>query len=843
MCPLKVSDLLSQSIRAISRQKRRNAVSAFGIAWGVASVLILAGWGVGLEQMLKTGMNSLGDNIIFVFEGHTSKGIGGYRAGRPINLYPEDVEAIKAYSSKLKWVVAEDQYELPVSRGAKTEDHTIRAVVPEARVLRNLAPEQGRFFTPDDISQRRRVCYLGKKIREKYFEKAEDPLGQELRIGGIRFTVVGLLPEKQQIANVGDRDDNIVFIPFSTGRSLFAGRRPVFCIEGRAFDINQSEEAATEIRKALAAKYHFAPDDEDAAFILPMTRYTKILDLVAAILHIFVGGVGMVTLAIGGIGVMNMMLVSVNERVGEIGVRRAVGGERKWIISQVLAETFFVTIIAGAVGVVVGVALVLLLRIPNLPVLKDAPRPILSWGISLLAITVMVATALISGIIPARRAARVPPVQAIKGDFALSGARTGRRHSTRVFPGLFGEIVSQAADDIANNRLRAVLTGFGVFWGVTAVALLLGLGEGIKVNTLQQIEQIGGRRTAIYPRRVENPISGMRRAEYMRFTNADEADIRANAWYIEYFTPEIDMGFPVVEHGGESRAVNTLGVVPDVKIVRNFEVAQGRFINQRDLDERRKVAFIGVGTREKLFPTSDPVGSSIRIRGKSFLVVGVAVKKGEQTSIENSIDDDKILIPYTTAEMLSGQRRPQYFQLHPTRAIPYKDVEKRLRNLILKNHGTDKEDAVGIYSALEAVEGLDKTKFWLGVFLGGVGLVTLLVGGIGVANVMFASVAQRTREIGIRRAIGARRSHIFLQFVSEAIMICFVGGAAGVLAALGIAKVMSVLPLPSYFPDPRINGLLLLVIFGFIAGAGIISGAFPARKAAHSDVIESLHYE
>ncbi|HVP57372.1 MAG TPA: ABC transporter permease [bacterium] len=839
---MRIVDLLSQSATAISRQKRRNAVSAFGIAWGVASVLILAGWGVGVEHMLKAGMNSLGDNIIFVFEGHTSKGIGGYRAGRIINLYPEDVDAIKAYSSKLKWVVAEDQYSLAVSRGAKTQEQTIRAVVPDAMALRNLAPEQGRFITPDDISERRRVCYLGKKIREQFFEKTEDPLGQELRLGGIRFTVVGLLPEKRQMANIGDRDDNIVFIPLSTGRSLFAGgHRPVFCIEGRAFDINQSEEAATEIRKALAAKYHFAPDDEEAAFILPMTRFTKMLDRMAAALRIFVAGVGMVTLAIGGIGVMNMMLVSVNERIGEIGVRRAVGGERRWIIWQVLTETFFVTMVAGLIGLAIG--LLVLFGFSKLPLPDTVPLPILSWKITLLTVGVMVGTAVLSGITPARRAASIPPVQAIKGDFTASGGRTGRRHSARIFPGLFGEIVSQAVEDIRASRLRAVLTGFGVFWGVAAVALLLGWGEGTKVGMLKNLEQIGGRRTAIYPRRVESPISGMRRAQYLRFANADIDDIKTNAWYIEHFTPEIDIGFPVAEHGSESRAVNTLGVVPDVKIVRNFEVAQGRFINQRDLDERRKIAFIGAAVKEKLFPTSDAVASSIRIKGVPFLVVGVAVKKGDQTSIENSLDDDKILIPYTTAELLSGQRQPQYFQLHPTRAIPYKEVEKRLRDLILKNHNTDKEDAVAIYSALEAVEDLSKMQRGLGVFLGGVGLVTLLIGGIGVANVMFVSVAQRTREIGIRRAIGAKKSHIFLQFVSEAIMICFAGGLAGILVAIGISKVMSVLPLPKFFAAPQINGLLLLAIFGFIAGAGVISGAFPARKASNCDVIESLHYE
>ncbi len=838
---MRISDLLLQSLKAISRQKRRNAFSAFGIAWGVASVLILAGWGVGLEKTMKDGMNALGDNIIFVFEGHTSKGVGGYRAGRMIPLYPEDVDAIKAYSSKLKLVIPEDNYELPVSRGAKTADHTIRAVVPDAKTLRNLWAEQGRFFTPDDITERRRVCFLGKKIREEFFEKSEDPLGKEMRIGGIRFTVVGLLPEKKQMANVGTRDENVVFIPFSTGRSLFAGRRPLFCIEGRAFDVNQSEEAAAEIRKALAAKYHFAPDDEEAAFILPMTKFTKMIDRMAAAVRIFVAAVGAITLAIGGIGVMNMMLVSVNERIGEIGIRRAVGGQRKWIILQVLTETFFITLVAGAIGLALGLGI--LFGISKLPVPDYVPLPILSWKVTLLAVVVMVATGLLSGITPARRAASVPPVQAIKGDLGMPRASGRRSRSALVFPGLFGEMVSQAADDMRANRLRAILTAFGVFWGVAAVALLLGWGEGTKQNMLANIAQIGGRRTAVYPRRIENPVSGMRRAEYFRFTEQDVADIKTNAWYIEYFTPEIEVGFPVVERGGESRAINTLGVVPDVKIVRNFEVAQGRFINQRDLDERRKVAFLGAATKEKLFGALEALGKPIRIKGKIFRVVGIAVKKGEQTSIENSLDDDKILIPYTTAQVLQGARRPEYLQLHPTTAIPYKEVETRLRKMLLTNHGIEKEDALGIYSALEAVEEMGKMVRGLGVFLGGVGLLTLLIGGIGVANVMFVSVAQRTREIGIRRAIGAKRSHIFLQFVSEAIMICFAGGIAGVLAAIGISKIMGALPLPQFFAAPSINGSLLLLIFGFIVGAGIISGIFPAKKAADSNVIESLHYE
>ena len=326
-------------------------------------------------------------------------------------------------------------------------------------------------------------------------------------------------------------------------------------------------------------------------------------------------------------------------------------------------------------------------------------------------------------------------------------------------------------------------------------------------------------------------------------TEEDIEDIRTNAWYIEYFTPEIWPGFPVVEHGSESRAVHTLGVTPDAQIVRNFSVSAGRFINQRDLRERRKMAVLGASVKEKLFGPYPAIGKSIRINGKAFTVVGIMTAKGEQNSWHTSMDDDKILIPYTTAKILTGRRYPRYLQLHPTTDIPYDEVEQKLTSLILKNHDTEFEDAIGIYSALEAQREIGKVMIGLTAFLGGVGVLTLLIGGVGVSNIMFVSVSQRTREIGIRRASGARRIHIFLQFLSEALIICLAGGAIGALLAIGLSKLLTVLPLPDLFAAPKIDGLLLAIIFGFIAGAGIISGVFPARKASNSNVIESLRYE
>ena len=237
------------------------------------------------------------------------------------------------------------------------------------------------------------------------------------------------------------------------------------------------------------------------------------------------------------------------------------------------------------------------------------------------------------------------------------------------------------------------------------------------------------------------------------------------------------------------------------------------------------------------------MGENIRIKGYVFKVVGVAVEKGEQNSIHTSMDDDKILVPYSTADILMDQEWPDFLMLHPTLTMPYDEIEDRLVKIILDNHNIESEEAVGIFSALEIREGFSKAMDALSIFLGAVGVVTLLIGSIGVANVMFVSVSQRTREVGIRRAIGARRIHIFIQFLAEAAMICLAGGLLGVLFAFLLSSVLGVLPLPAFFAAPKINPFLALIIFGCIVGAGILAGFAPARKAARSNVIESLHYE
>ncbi len=837
---MSIADLLHQTLRNLSSHKRRNFFSAFGVTWGVAAVLLLAGWGVSVQHYMREGMEAFGKDIIVVFPGHTSKGIGGYRAGRPIPLFLEDVEAIRAYSSSTKLVIPVDQYYPTVSRGNISEAHTVRGVVPDARIMRNLTPERGRFFTSDDMENRRRVCVIGPKIRDEYFKTYEDPLGKTLKIKGVSFTIIGILPEKQQMVNIGPRDEQLIFIPFSTGRRLF-GRRYLFCIMAKSFQPEQDEQTVVEIRKALAIKHNFAPDDEEAVWIIPLTRYTKQTESFAKAVGVFVAGVGILTLAIGSIAITNMMLVSVSERVQEIGIRRAAGATRGNLLWQFLTETLILTSIAGAVGFMLGFALLWL--IGRLPIPDYIPTPVVSLKVAIVAAITMVIAGIVAGITPARRAATIPPVDAIKGNVRAWIPKIKTSRMRLILPGIVGEILSQATQDIRTARMRAALTGFGVFWGIAAVALLVGWGTAMRDQMQSQIDKLGGRRTVLYPRRIKSKIACAKRNSLLRFTERDIEDLRCNAWFIEYLSPEISPGFPVIEYGSVARAFHTLGVDPDARIIRNFSMAKGRFINERDIAEKRKICVLGASAKQKIFASTDALGKTVRIDGIPFLVVGVMAAKGEQTSIETSLDDEKVLIPYTTASIITGRRYPDRLVLHPTTSVPYEEIEERVKKMILENHDLEDEDAIGMYSALEAKEEISKIMLGLTAFLGAVGLITLLVGAVGVANIMFVSVAQRTREIGIRRAVGAKRTHILTQFLFEAVLICVAAGILGALFATGVASLLGVAKLPLFFAAPRIEGSVILVIAAAIIGAGIVSGLFPARKAALVNVTESLRYE
>ena len=342
----------------------------------------------------------------------------------------------------------------------------------------------------------------------------------------------------------------------------------------------------------------------------------------------------------------------------------------------------------------------------------------------------------------------------------------------------------------------------------------------------------------------------------MRLSEEDVEALKAFPIEVEEAIPEYDCDFPVVKYGSESRAVHTLGVVPGTSKMRNFKVAKGRFINQGDVEQSVRVCFLGANIPERLFGnrTRDVTGEYVSINGIRYLVVGIAQPKGFQVSINNSLDDDKILIPVSTAlKDFSGDKYLSRILVSPVEKERYRKTEQEIRQTLSRLHRFDpeNEDALYVFSMLEGMEFMGYIVLALQVFLGGVGVITLLIGAVGVMNIMFFVVTQRTREIGIRRAVGALKRHIFQQLFTEALAITFLGGLigfgigwglnAGLTALVEILRSQNVQLMMLFSPQNSLAASLITVLF--MVAAGFLAGVTPALRAMRLDIVDSLRYE
>ncbi len=320
--------------------------------------------------------------------------------------------------------------------------------------------------------------------------------------------------------------------------------------------------------------------------------------------------------------------------------------------------------------------------------------------------------------------------------------------------------------------------------------------------------------------------------------------------------PGIDRGSVSYGRGGtvlRSPHVTTTtmmeGVHPDFAEMRSmFPAAGGRFLSRRDLDERRRVVFLGDSIAARLYPGQDPVGQSVRIDGLPFTIVGVMASK-VQTSMSNGPDADRAVIPATTLRTIYGPTRVSHILVRPRDTRVAERVKRRLYEVLGARYSFVPNDtrALRIWDFIENERITRNIGLGIQIFLGAVGVLTLIVAGVGVANIMYVVVRERTREIGIRLAVGARRRDIMGQFVFEAVLICMAGGAAGL--GFGALIVVAVASLPDtnqamfFIANPALSGPITLVTVSILVGVGIMAGVFPARRAARLDPVESLRYE
>ena len=412
-------EVLRMAWDALRRHPTRSFLTMLGIVWGIVAVTLLVAYGSSFRAILIDGFDAFGKTAVVCWPGQTSEQAGGERAGKRVLLEKEDLEMILAEAALVKQASLETVRWLAITYGDRLQNTAIRGVYPVYGEMRNETPSEGRWLSPEDFRLRRRVVFLGGRMTQKLFA-GRPALGEVVRISGVRFTVIGTMDNKMQFSNYFTSDDESAFIPYSAAGDMWDTRYAnvlVFSPVAPRFE----SAAKAQVLATLAKRQRFSPTDERALKMYGREQFRPIIDGIGIGLQVLLLFIGALTLGIGGVGVMNIMLVSVNERIREIGLRRALGARRWHIQAQFLAEAMVMTLMGGAIGIVLAYGIASL--IGTLPLLGAAfedtsgKRDIhmqISLGTVALSTAVLMLVGVLSGWVPALRASRFDPVEALR---------------------------------------------------------------------------------------------------------------------------------------------------------------------------------------------------------------------------------------------------------------------------------------------------------------------------------------------------------------------------------------------------------------------------------------------
>lgn len=389
---------------------------------------------------------------------------------------------------------------------------------------------------------------------------------------------------------------------------------------------------------------------------------------------------------------------------------------------------------------------------------------------------------------------------------------------------VFLQSLKMALSSIATNKGRSFLTMLGVIIGVAAVIAATGFAMGSTAEITDSIEALGTNKLMVFntSRKTNRDMSY---EDFKEFTDA-------NPDLISQMAPIVN-GSGTVKFGTENGDFSILGTSPDYADIDDAHVQEGRYLLDLDMEFRQKVAVVGTYVVNELFDNQSPIGEKIKIDGNVFTVVGVLEEKGGGQ--ENS-EDDTIIIPVTTAQRIFMNSRVTSFEVLAASSEVVDQAQVAIEDYMLDIFGS--EELFKVYNSAFFLETLEDITGVMALILGGIAVISLIVGGIGIMNIMLVSVTERTREIGIRKAIGARKSSIMTQFIIEALVLTGLGGIIGIL--LGIGAIFFII---SRFVTPVVDPMWVSLSFGFSLFIGLVFGIFPAYKAANLNPIEALRYE
>jgi putative ABC transport system permease protein len=412
------TEIFRQAVATFRAHKMRTFLTMFGIVWGIASVILLVGLGRGFTVDQKKHMETLGKDLVIMWGGRTSSQIGGLAAGREITLLVDDARLIRDECYLVKTVSPELRRQVPEVSAFNSANRGVVGMWPSYQDFRSLNLDSGRLITDEDEREGRRVVLLGSAAQQQLFP-GQPAVGSMITIKGVPYAVVGVLAKKKQNSNYSGPDNDYLFAPYSAVARDFPPPQKPGVVKGYLDDIvfqvadpETHDDAVMQVRRVLGRTHHFEATDKDALFIWDTMEGAKLLENIFGVVTLFFGCVAIVTLCLGGIGVMNIMLVSVSERTREIGVRKAVGATSADILRQFFAESALLTVVSGGLGLLFGVGTCIALG--ALPLPDFVPHPIISPISVVLSILTLSLITVTAGMYPAQRAAEMQPVESLR---------------------------------------------------------------------------------------------------------------------------------------------------------------------------------------------------------------------------------------------------------------------------------------------------------------------------------------------------------------------------------------------------------------------------------------------
>ena len=415
---------------------------------------------------------------------------------------------------------------------------------------------------------------------------------------------------------------------------------------------------------------------------------------------------------------------------------------------------------------------------------------------------------------------------------------------------VLSDLIGDVFRTLWSHKLRTFLTMFGIAWGIVSIVLMVGAGEGLRVGQAKVAATLGKDVMIVFHGRTSLQAGGARAGRTVHWEDPDVPAVQASSPDCDLMIPELEQEDVQIHSNYNNAAFLVTGSWPEFADIRSLAISQGRFYDWEDQRQARRVAFLGSDASKQLFPGRNPVGENLYLNNFPYIVIGVMLKKKQDSSYDGW-DVNKIFIPFAAMRRDFPDKPPgtptTFDQLIVTpRSVEQHDACKHeIRAALGKMHNFDSNDkeACPIWDTVQEAQAFKTMTDGMKFFLGAVGIVTLLLGGLGVMNVMMVAVRERTREIGVRKALGAPAHTILRQFFIEALLIAIISGGAGLGIAYGLCALVNLLPMPDFFAGLLPTWTCGLIASGLLGTIAVLSALYPARQAASIDPIEALRFE